>query len=57
MQHASAEQQAQVRAPDEDVADALAEHQAAVADAAKARAKADGLRAEAEDLTNGEDPQ
>ena len=57
MQHASAEQQAQVRDADEDVADALDEHQAAVAHAAKARAKADALRAEAEGLTTGEDSQ
>ncbi|MDT5211677.1 MAG: hypothetical protein QOF67_4092 [Mycobacterium sp.] len=50
LQEAVAEQRAQVRAADEEVRDALDGHQAAVADAAKARAKADDLRAQAEDL-------
>ena len=55
MQQASAEEHAQVRAAGKEVADALDDHQAAVADAAKARAKADLLRSQAEDLPNGED--
>jgi uncharacterized protein YjbJ (UPF0337 family) len=50
VQQAVAEQRAQVRAADEEVRDALDEHQTAVADAAKARATADDLRAQAEDL-------
>jgi uncharacterized protein YjbJ (UPF0337 family) len=50
VQHAVAEQQTQVHAADEEVRDALDNHGAAVADAAKARAEADDLRAQAEDL-------
>jgi uncharacterized protein YjbJ (UPF0337 family) len=50
MQHAVAEEHAQVRAADEEVREALDDHRAAVADAAKARAEADDLRAQAEDL-------
>ena len=55
VQQASAEEQAQVRAADEQVSDALDDHQAAVADAAKARAKADDLRVQAEDLPSDAD--
>ena len=55
VQRASVEEQAQVRAAGEEVGDALDGHQAAVADAAKARAKADRLRGQAEDLTDDAD--
>jgi uncharacterized protein YjbJ (UPF0337 family) len=55
VQQASAQEQAQVRAADEEVSDALDDHQAAVADAAKARAKADRLRGQAEDLPSDAD--
>jgi uncharacterized protein YjbJ (UPF0337 family) len=54
-QQASAQEQAQVRTAGQEVGDALDDHQAAVADAAKARAKADRLKEEAEGLINDAD--
>ncbi|MCW2563702.1 MAG: hypothetical protein JWQ31_2262, partial [Mycobacterium sp.] len=39
----------------EELSDVLDDHQAAVAEAAQARAKADDLRAQAEDLPNDAD--
>ena len=55
VQQALGEEQAKVRVADEEVGDALDEHQAAVGDAAKARAKADELRAQARDLSSDTD--
>jgi hypothetical protein len=55
MQQASLAEQAQLRAASEEVGDALDGRQAAAADAAQARVKADRLRAQAEDLTDDAD--
>jgi uncharacterized protein YjbJ (UPF0337 family) len=55
VRQASLAEQAQVRAAREEVGDALDGRQAAVADAAQARVKADRLRAQAEDLTDDAD--
>jgi uncharacterized protein YjbJ (UPF0337 family) len=55
VQQASVEEQVHVRAAGKEVGDALDDHQAAVADAAKARAKADRLRGQAEDMANDAD--
>jgi hypothetical protein len=55
VQQASLAEQAQVRAASEQVGDALDGRQAAVADAAQARAEADRLRAQAENLTDDTD--
>jgi uncharacterized protein YjbJ (UPF0337 family) len=54
-QQASAQEQTRVRAAGQEVGDALDDHQAAVTEAAKARAKADRLKREAEDLSNDAD--
>jgi uncharacterized protein YjbJ (UPF0337 family) len=52
---ASAQEQAQARTADAEVSDALADRQAAVAEAARAHAKADHLRAQAQDVPGDTD--